>query len=111
MSVSQEVIRSLAELSNWKLEVYLRDRGDAVVWAGDGTDDIDRWISFLESNPRSKARIDQSIKGLSGSWADCTISDLERLREEFVARYGDVDKIDAYGQDGEGVVVDLTDKS
>lgn len=85
------VIKTLAHIGDWKVEVDLRDRSDVVVWPATTASDLAKIHARLIANPRYRIRLETSVFGLSPAWTAAVPNDILRLREEFLAIYG-VDK-------------------
>lgn len=86
--------REAARKANWMLDCYLgRNTQDSVVFTGDGVDDLDRALSFLQSGalqPGYKLLID-----LGGQYSDYRrfdLDDLVAIRAWYVSFYGEVNK-------------------
>ncbi len=90
--------REIARKANWMLDCYLgRNTQDSVVFTGDGVEDIDRAVSFLQSGalqPGYRLLID--LGGQYSDYRPFDLEDLAAIRAWYVTFYGEVNKPNAY---------------
>jgi hypothetical protein len=101
--VADDVLRKVIRQGSWKFEVYnrLEYHTDRVVLPGDGTDDVDSVLAFMDSHPVAQTRLDIAGLGIVGGsggseWRDMTRDDVVAFRTIYVQEYGDVDKPNVY---------------
>lgn len=97
--LTDDQLESLARKAEWKFDVsFKNERGadDAVVYTGDGVDDLTKLISRLESmttsggTPRYKILCDTG--GLFSNYVIVTVDDVYALRAKFIEIWGTVAK-------------------
>jgi hypothetical protein len=93
-------IDTVARRGQWYLDMFFGnvvERQDSVVYTGQGAPDLDRIIALMEgtgSYPGFRFLCDVGFT--NGDWRRFDLEDLQRLRVNFEALYGNVPRIDAY---------------
>lgn len=97
--LTQEQLAYLAQSAQWKFDVSFKsERGadDAVVFTGDGVDDLNRLISRLESMTTtsgvSRVKMILDTGKLYSNYVTVTVDDVYALRQTFIETWGTVDK-------------------
>jgi hypothetical protein len=97
--LTTEQLAYLAQSAQWKFDVsFKNERGadDAVVFTGDGVDDLTQLITRLEgmtvSNGFSRVKVLCDTGKLFSNWVIVTVSDVYALREKYIDIWGTVSK-------------------
>lgn len=87
VALSDDDLDRLARAAHWRFDCFLYDRGDSVVMAGDGVDDLDRLLDLIDRHaPRIKVLVDVGVQ--SGDHRLSGRADVVNLRAKYVEIHG-----------------------
>ena len=101
MLMTHEQHRDVARRANWYFDCYFGALSeDSVCFNGDGVEDLDRLISRLTDNLANNRSRNQKfmcdVGGQYSDWRPFDIADVQAIRAEYVAVYGEVNRPDVY---------------
>jgi hypothetical protein len=93
MLLEPEVHQMLAQRASWYFDIDPKDRaGDSVMLTGDGLNDLDQVVGFIDRYPNGKFTVDTGkVVALSGAYPQFRICDREdvlAIRAAYVAFWG-----------------------
>lgn len=109
-----EQLAYLAQSAQWKFDVsFKNERGtdDAVVFTGDGVDDLTQLINRLESmtatNGYSRVKVLCDTGKLFSNYVVVTVDDVYALRQTYIETWGTVNKPDYNFRPAPGVATPI----
>ena len=98
MKLKQADIDSVAQRANFFFNVYWRYSAfdDCCVYTGDGVDDLDRLIVQMAAGTQPSAQFQVDVGMQYSIYKPFDLDDLVAIRASFVAKYGEVNKPNAY---------------
>lgn len=101
MLLTSDQHRDIARRDQWYFDVYFGLlTGDNVVFTGDGVDDLDSFISRLETNGSYNFNRDQKflcdVGNLYSDFRPFDLDDVRAIRTQYVLWFGDTAKPNVY---------------
>lgn len=98
MKLLQTDIDAVAQRASFFFNVYwaYHTFDEAVVYTGDGVDDLDRLISMMAAGTNRSSQFSVDVGSQYSIYKPFDLEDLVAIRAAYVAKYGNVNKPDAY---------------
>lgn len=114
VALTIEQLAYLAGVASWKFDVsFKNERGadDAVVFTGDGVDDLTALINRLEgmttTNGYSRVKVICDTGKLFSNYVPVTVDDVYALRQKYIETWGTVNKPDYNYRSAPGVATPI----